>query len=323
MLTLYNMKKIVLLFLLFSIGVKSQGFNKVDHLVLNYPKFTKVKDLAKKIQQDFSKDEHKVRAGFIWLTKNINYNLKEYYNPTQRSYSFSYSSEAEKQQKIQDQKDKIINAAFKTKKGVCEEYAQSFKKICDLLNIEAAVIKGNVKNHVTEIGKPQKISNHAWNAVKLNNQWIVLDATWAAGYLQNGKWIKDYNNYYYNIPKEKIFKTHLPEKSIWVLRFGRITQQEFYNQPIYGQQFLNLKTTLVSPKKGIVYVNNQNNIKLIFKNLDNKSLLFYTFKGNNLAKKPIIETKENNTILKIPNAKRNSVLNLFINNSLALQFKTK
>ncbi len=317
------MKQLLFLLLLFSITTQSQDFSKVDELVANYPKFSTVEALSNQIKKDFTTDENKVRAAFYWLANNIRYNLREYYNPTQRSYNFSYSSEEEKQQKLQALKDKLVADAFKTKFGVCEEYAQAFKKVCDLLGIEAEVIKGNVRNVPQEIGKPINTTNHAWNAVMLNQKWIILDATWAAGYEYNGRWVKKFDNYFYNIPKEKIFKTHYPKETIWVLRFGRMSLKEFYNQPIYGNTFLNSKAELVSPKTGILTVNSSKEIKLKFKNLDTNSPIFYTFRGQKYAQKPAVLVEGKTSTLTFKNASKNSYLNLFINKEAALQFRTK
>ena len=317
------MKQLLFFFLFISIATNSQEFKKVDSLVLEYPRFSKVEDLATKIDRDFTSDEDKARAAFFWLAKNIRYNLKEFYYPRQRSYNFSYATEEEKKQKLQGLKDEIVAEAFLNKTGVCEEYAQAFKKICDLLSLEAEVIKGNVRNVPDEIGKPESTTNHAWNAVKLNNKWIILDATWAAGYEYNGRWVRKFDNYFYNIPKEKIFKTHLPEDSIWVLRFGRISKEEFYNQPIYGHSFLTSRAELISPKKGIIPINSSKNIELKFKDLPVNPIIYYTFKGMRYAEKPNI-TKENNVFtLTIKNAQKNSELVLYINKEAALQFKTK
>ena len=317
------MKQLLFFFLLISIATNSQDFKKVDSLVLEYPRFSKVDDLATRISKDFTSDKDKARAAFYWLAKNIHYNLREYYNPKQRSYHFSYATEKEKKQKLQALKNKIIDAAFISKKGVCEEYAQSFKKVCDLLGLESEVIKGTVRLHPEEIGKPNGNTNHAWNAVKLNNKWVLLDVTWAAGYVMNGKWVQKFNNYFYDIPKNKIFKTHFPTETIWALRFGNITLEAFYNQPIYGASFLNSKIELISPITGILKVNSSNEVQLNFKNLAKTSLINYTFKGQRFAKKPIITTLGNTTTLTFKEAKKNSSLRIFINKELALQFKTK
>ena len=315
--------KSLLFFLLFVGSLQSQNFTHVDNLVGKYPNFSRVEDLANKIAKDFTSEEDKVRAAFYWLATNIRYDLKEYYNPSQRSYNFRYSTESEKQQKLQAIKDKIVATAFATKYGVCEEYAQAFKKICDLLGIEAAVISGNVRNVPQEIGKPEKASNHAWNAVKLNDKWVILDATWAAGYEYNGRWVQLFNNYFYDIPKHKILKTHYPKDTLWLLRFGRMSVTEFYNQPIYGNLFLNSDVELITPQTGILNVNPSKEIRLKFKNLNANDLIFYTFNGQRYAQKPIILVEKESTTLLIKNAKANSYLNVFINKDAALQFKTK
>lgn len=317
----YYMKQFIFFFLIISYSTFSQSFDRVDRIVLEYPKFSKIENLASKIDADFSSDEEKVRAAFFWLAKNIRYDLKQYYNPTGRSFKFSYRNELEKEQKIEAAKNKIISNTFKTKKGLCEEYAQSFKKTCTLLNIEAAVIKGYTRNSADDIGKVVSETNHAWNAVKLNNKWIILDATWAAGYLMNGKWTRKFNSYFYDIPKDKIFKTHLPEDSIWILRFGRITKSEFYNQPIYGQEFLDSAIELLSPKSGFINIKKGENIVLTFKNLSKKASLLYHFKNYKYAKRPILKSENNITTLTILNPLRNSELHLFLNNKTALQFK--
>lgn len=308
-------------FLLISISAFSQNFDKVDTKVINYPRFSKVENLTKQIEKDFSTDANKVRAAFFWLAKNIRYNLKEYYNPKQRYYSFEYSSNEEKEQKLQALKDKLIAATFRNKTGVCEEYAQSFKKICDLLGIEAAVLKGYVRNDAKKIGNIANSTNHAWNAVKIDKKWMILDATWAAGFERNGKWIRKFNDYFFDMPIDKIFKTHYPDDSIWVLRFGRMSKEDFFNQPIYKKTFLGLQSELLTPKTGVIEAVSSKDIVLKFKNLDTSALIFYTLEGDQYAKKPTISTAQNISTLTIKNPKRNTELVLYIDNSDALHFK--
>lgn len=314
------MKQLVL-FLLISKSTFSQNFEKVDAKVLTYPRFSKVEELANRIDKDFTSDIDKVRATFFWLAKNIRYNLREYHNPKQRYYSFHYSSEAEKEQKFQALKDKLIAATFRNKTGVCEEYAQSFKKVCDLIGIEAEVIKGYVKNGANEIGRVANTPNHAWNAVKVNEKWMILDATWGAGHTFNGKWIRKFNNYFFDMPNSKIFKTHYPEDQIWVLRFGRLSIEEFYNQPIYDDSFLSLDVELISPKTGIITIKSTENIELKFKNLDVNSSIYYGVRGFKYLQKPIIKTENGVSTVVIKNPNRNSNLSLYFNKENGLRFK--
>lgn len=317
------MKQLLHLIFLFTIVSFSQNFEKVDSIVLKYPSFSKVEDLAHQIENDFSTDLEKSRAAFFWLTKNIRYNVKEFYNPRKRGYRFQYASEEEKIQKLQGLKNQLVAETFKNKLGVCEEYAQSFKKICDLLKIEAAVITGYVRIDSREIGKPSNSPNHAWNAVKIDGKWLILDATWAAGSIYNNNWIRKFNDYFFDMPKDKMFKTHFPSDTIWVLRFGRITLEEFYNQPIYSSTFLDLKTTLISPKTGIINLKLSENIELQFTDLDPKSLILYTFSGSRMAQKPLISSKNNITSVIIKNPNTATDLVIYMNNKDALHFKIR
>jgi transglutaminase/protease-like cytokinesis protein 3 len=317
------MKQHVLLFLFFSLSAFSQNFEKVDSIVSKYARFSKVEDLAIQIEKDFSSDANKSRAAFFWLTKNIRYNLREFHNPSKRNYSFRYASEEEKIEKLQAFKDDLVAETFKNKTGVCEEYAQSFKKLCDLLKIEAEVIKGNVRNTADEIGQISNTTNHAWNAVKIDKKWIILDVTWAAGSETNGKWIRNFDDYFYDIPTHKIFKTHYPEDKIWVIRFGRMSKKEFYSQPIYSNTFLRLEADLISPQTGIISLRSPEDTVLKFNNLDPKLLIFYTLKGMKNPQKPKITSENNTTILTLKNPKVTTDLVLFINKKDALHFKIK
>ena len=156
------MKKLLFLFLLSSFAVSSQEFAHVDNVVKNYPKYRSPKQLADRISKDFSSDLDKVRASFMWLTNNISYSL-DYYFHNQRTISFTYRSEREREIQLQKIRDKIVNDAFISKSGVCEEYAQSLKKLCDLMNIESILLKGYVRNNASEIAKTPEGTNHVWN----------------------------------------------------------------------------------------------------------------------------------------------------------------
>lgn len=314
------MKQLLLLLLLITSFGYSQNFTKIDNIVKLYPKYTTPEQLAEKINKDFNDDVSKVRAAFRWLTYNIRYDLEEYYQP-KKVIEFRFSTEQERLEKLQTIKDKIVREAFLTKMGVCEEYAQSFKKIADLLGIEAEVIKGYVRSTSNDIGRIPRTTNHAWNAVKLDNKWIILDATWAAGYLYNGRWIKDFNEYFFDVDKKKIAKTHYPDSRKWKLLLNHGSLENFYNQPIYSHELLKKDIEVVFPTEGSVILNRSKNIELTFKNLKSTNEIFYNFGGQRYSKKPTISFVGDKAIISIENPGRDTKLFLFIDKTLALEYK--
>lgn len=314
------MKQLFFLFLFISSIGYGQDFSKIDNLVKTYPRYTSPENLANRISRDFKSDANKARAAFQWLTNNIRYNLEEYYKP-KRIIQFRYSTEEERQQKLQAVKDKLVKDAFLTKMGVCEEYAQSFKKVADLLGIEAEVIKGYVRNSVYDIGRIPTTTNHAWNVVKIDNRWVLLDATWAAGYVYNGKWIKSYSDYYYDINQKEIGKTHFPKDRKWQIILNSNSLKDFYNQPIYSQPFLKNNIEVLSPKEGSISVNRSEKVVLKIRNLPPNSVLHYNYKGQQYSKKPQISYTDNIATVSIENPGQNTELYLFLDKALALEYK--
>lgn len=312
------MKRLWILFLFLSLSTKAQLFNKVDSLVASYPRFTSPELLAKKIEQDFTSELDQSRAIFKWLTNNFYYNINEYYNP-KPSIRFRYSTEEERLQKIKAIKDQLVKDAFLTKKGVCEEYAQSFKKVADLLGLQALVLKGYTRNSSREIGRPINNSNHAWNAVKIEDQWILLDATWAAGYVMNGKWKRHYNEYYFGIHPKQISKSHFHEDKRWQIALDQGSIESFYNQPIYHTTFLEQKLELISPKTGVLKTSKTVGLKI--KNLDPNIAVYYNYQGQRYSKKAMITYKDNIATVRIETPSSPSNLFVFFNRELALSFK--
>ena len=316
------MKQLFLLFLFISIGVQSQNYTDVDAKVKRYPTFNSAQKLAAKIDADFTSEADKIRATFIWLTENIKYDLEEFYNPTTKQVGFSYKNEAEKQAKLQQIKDDIVNETFKKRKSVCEGYAQSFKKVCDLLQIEAVIIKGYARNSSNEIGVIPTTSNHAWNAVKLNNKWQLIDATWAAGYAVNNQWEKNFTEYYFYPNTAELLRTHLPESDDWQLVQKPMNGNTYANQPIIGQSFFYKNLTLISPKNGII--SGKKVIEIKIKNLTSTDVVGYLFKGQRYGKKANVTFDNSNGSFTINlEKKRKTELYIFINNEIALQYKIR
>lgn len=65
-----------------------------------------------------------------------------------------------------------ICGALIRKECVCEGYAKAFKYLLDEANIESIIVVGEATN------SESKTENHAWNYVKIEEDWYAVDVTW-------------------------------------------------------------------------------------------------------------------------------------------------
>lgn len=66
-----------------------------------------------------------------------------------------------------------IAGVFIDKSAVCEGYSKAFKYLCDMNNIPCIIVKGTSARRGSGGSMP-----HAWNIVKLNNDYFHVDVTW-------------------------------------------------------------------------------------------------------------------------------------------------
>ena len=313
------MRLLFVLLLFFGTSLHAQEYAAVDSKVTNYGPMASAAMLAAKIKTDFASDHDRVRAAFRWTTENIRYDLAAYYAPTTKKISFSYRNEAEKQERIQAHKDALIATVFSSRKSVCEGYAQTFKKLCDLLGIRAVVIKGYARNNGNAIGTLPTGSNHAWNAVYLDAEWKLLDATWAAGYEFNGQWKKQFTPYFYFPQPAVLLQSHFPENAQWQLVQEPVSKKDFSLQPLIDIGFFAKNLTLLTPHTGILPP------KLIdfqIKGLTKDHVVGYLLKGQKYGTRVPVRIKNGIGSFSIAlNGKKQDALSIFIDSELVLEYK--
>ena len=313
-------KQLLICTLLFSFSINGQKNKKLASIFSDYPADLTSIGLAKRISNDFSSNKERAEAAFFWVANTIKYNLFAYKNPNSKVIGFRYLDEEDKKRKILAIQDSIVVHTLKTKKAVCEGYARTLSKIYTHLGLENIVVKGFVRNSIHDIGKEQEVSNHVWNLVKIDNDWKIVDATWAAGSVTNGIWKQSYNDYYYDIPRRHYLKTHFPENSQW--KFGnKISKEEFYHQPIYSSEFLQKNFELIKPLHGIISKRKSKELILEIKNLTSIESVFYAVSTSKYAQKPEITYRNNVGYIKIKSFKKSNHLYVLINKQIYLEFK--
>lgn len=317
------MKVFLTTLILFFVGfIQAQNFQTVDERIRSYPKnITSAEQLAAQIAHDFSTDTEKVRAIYTWLATNIRYDVVKF-NKGDIRINFSYTDQRDLQQKINAVNNHTVNETMRTKKAVCEGYAQTFKKVSELLEIPCLFISGYSKTSIEDIGKSPKQEDHAWNAVRIDDTWHLIDATWGAGVTQNGQWKPRFDNYYFFTKPDEFVLSHLPSEAELSFTGKKHSVANFFKKPLYSHAYFEHRLQLMSPLQGDLRVRSNSNISFEFEQLPENMSLHYAFKEN--MRPTLIEPtcKNSKCTFSIPfTGTKNTELFIIANRKTALQYK--
>ena len=283
-----TVKKIVFVFLvlnaLFVSQAFSQKYNDVDKIVLKYPKsFNTTEQLAEKIDKDFNSDYDKARAIYSWIAFNIKYDYNVFLNPP-RVQGFSYSTEAEKQRKIKQLNDNLIEKTFKSKKAVCEGFTALYQHLANLLDLKSEIIRGDSKTSVRDIGRKNTSSNHAWNMVLIDKKWRLIDVTWGQGYYDSskGRMVNDFNPVYFDTDPDYFFAKHFPDSGSYL--GNKLNKEDFLNGPLIYNKTIEEDNKIKSPDSGIINAKRGDKLTFEIKNISKSDQVFYLNKKNQPVK---------------------------------------
>jgi hypothetical protein len=208
----------------------SQRYASIDKIALAIPdsQTGNTQQIAYFVNTNFKTDSDKTRAIFVWVASNIQYDIDNMYVYAQNN-----------QVKIGD----IIIQALKTRKGICQHFAEVFNDICLKSGLQSYVIGGYTKHN----GVINKLS-HAWCATRVDGQWFLFDPTWGSGYVSHGRTIREIRDSFYKVPPSQFIKSHMPFDPMW----------ELLNYPLTNQEFCDGNTTENKSKKFFGYADSIN-----------------------------------------------------------------
>ncbi|KAK3526546.1 hypothetical protein QTP70_030774 [Hemibagrus guttatus] len=216
-----------------------EDFYRVDsHAIsagqeLKSKKIFSVQTIARTITKGTSTDLERLRAIWIWLCHNIEYDLNGYLGLTEKASS----------------PEQVIE----TGRGVCCGFSSVCLQLCKEVGIECREVGGHGKGVGYKLGQSYQNtkSNHMWNAVRLEDHWYLLDACWGAGRVNmNAKaFIKRYNEFYFLTDPEDFISSHWPDEEEWQLLDSPIKLEEFEKGVLKTSEFYKLGLTLIHPKQ--------------------------------------------------------------------------
>lgn len=104
--------------------------------------------------------------------------------------------------------------------------------------------------------------NHAWNAVKLDRAWYLVDTTWGAGTLSGMRFQPKFNPYYFAAAPQQLIYSHYPAKEKWQLLAQPYSRQDFELLPKVFSYFFKNQLQFVSHKTKTVQADGRVDIVL-------------------------------------------------------------
>ncbi|MCL6296556.1 transglutaminase domain-containing protein [Jejuia spongiicola] len=297
----------------------------IDKEVINYPYFNDLYSLSDKVNTDFETDKEKVRAYYTWIVNNISYDINESSNITPTNI-IVYNSNHEYNSIKRQQNLKNIKKTLESRKAICKGFCLLFVELCKLSNIKAEMVLGISKSSANEIGLHNNIKNHAWNTVKVDGNWELLDITWSSGVINSktNLWEKKFNEYYFFTPPEQFLNSHYPEHSNWQLVDDKIDLQTFIETPIFYPKYFSSGITLSKNQKGEVKINDKE-ITISINKIKDSENIYYKFSHQKQTKKLYtVKTKDGiyTSTINCKN-KTDSLLSLYLETEPIITFKVK
>lgn len=127
-------------------------------------------------------------------------------------------------------------AVFRTRTAVCAGYSNLYVALARASGVEAVFLSG-------EAVIQGRLESHAWNAVRIDGNWELLDVTWDAGSLSGAVFTPSYDTDWLFTGPEVFVATHVADDPAWQLVPRPWTPEEALNRPLLGNGLV-----LVAPR---------------------------------------------------------------------------
>ncbi len=265
---------VIILFLLFHYQLTNaqthNRFEKADNIVARYPNhpIDNLPHLAHILTDSLDTDIEKYRAIFMWVSHNIS-NDYYLYRENIRNRNRLKNNPEKLSKWERNYRTKVFKRLNNTHQSMCTGYAFLIHELCLHAGINSQIINGYGRTSTTNLKKSSPI-NHSWNAVLIENDWYLSDATWSSGYIRsdNKSFVPVKDDSYFLIDPQQFWRTHFPEDMNWILLDNPPQYEDFINGPIIYRSFYKFKLELVSSPGFRVEVDNNEPVVFVLKYLD-------------------------------------------------------
>ncbi|GAB5528034.1 MAG: hypothetical protein Roseis2KO_59060 [Roseivirga sp.] len=131
-----------------------------------------------------------------------------------------------------------VNTVFASKKTTCLGFTNLYHSFLRHFNISHRLVVGYTRSPINVLEGIEPQEDHAWSAVMLNDQWHLVEITWANQYIDD-PYARDY--YFKTDPAEMMLQ-HFPKKEEWQLLEEPWSFEKFVKSPLLDPWYLSRST---------------------------------------------------------------------------------
>lgn len=190
----------------------------------------------------------KARAMFTWVAVHLEYDCSQDGLPALGAVS--------------------LEQVLRTGRSQCSGYANLLQYGLRAMGLETVTIRGVARTAKKDLwwDEDRVKPNHAWNAVKIDGRWRLLDATWASGASDADCQVitREFAAFYFDPPPALFTLSHLPTDSQWQLMEQPVSREAFMRGPLYHDPFYETDVKNVHPARGVLHLKTNETITFRF-----------------------------------------------------------
>lgn len=230
-------------------------------------------ELTEFAEKHLKDKEQLARFFYYWIGSNIKYDYETF--PKVISGEISNNEFWKRQDEFE---------VYKKRKGVCAGYAKLFDWFMFRIDVESEIVSGHIRderNHYIELESDDSFK-HAWNAININEKWVLVDSTWGTSLDSNT------SDFYFNIEPQRGIITHFPQEKKWQLLEKPLSLEDFnkskFIKPVWFKVGYNDNPSIQQDNKYYYF---------IFRNNPNQNwLVEFLYSSDNYNFKKIPELKK-------------------------------
>jgi hypothetical protein len=212
---------------------------------------TEIARLARSLTSGAATDSARASRIYEWVARNISYDVKGFL-----------------QGRLADGKPEDV---YRKRVAVCGGYVGLFERLAHEAELDVVPVLGYAKGFTYRFGDSTKRENHAWLAVRIANQWRLVDPTWGSGVVAGGKFEPRFTWDYFLVDPNELVLSHFPVEERWQLLTEPMRRGEFERLPMVHRSLFNagfdastIRTTaLASRVKTFPIVGSRRDVRIV------------------------------------------------------------